>query len=137
MFLEHINMTVADLDRSIDFYSRLLGWKVRWRGETSSGMPAAHIGDDRCYFALFEAKGATPAPTQKSYDLIGLNHFGLVVDDLDLIKVRLGELGVESKSDQTYDPGRHLYFHDPDGVEIELVQYQVNENPIPLASGVS
>ena len=137
MFLEHINMTVADLDRSIDFYSRLLGWKVRWRGETSSGMPAAHIGDDRCYFALFEAKDATPAPTQKSYDFVGLNHFGLVVDDLDSIKLLLDELGIKSTSEQTYDPGRHLYFHDPDGVEIELVQYQENENPIPLASGVS
>ena len=136
MFLEHINMTVANLDRSIDFYSRLFGWKVRWRGETSDGKLAAHVGDDRSYLALFEARDHTPPPPQKSYDLVGLNHFGFVIDDLDAVKLRLSELGIESKSDQTYDPGRHLYFHDPDGVEIELVQYQENENPVPRLNGV-
>ena len=28
MFLEHVNMSVANLDRTIDFYSKLLGLKV-------------------------------------------------------------------------------------------------------------
>ena len=32
MFLEHVNMTVADLDRSITFYQEVLGLRVRWRG---------------------------------------------------------------------------------------------------------
>ena len=48
MFLEHVNLTVSDLQRSIDLYSDLLGLHVRWQGTTSDGHPAAHVGDDRC-----------------------------------------------------------------------------------------
>ena len=130
MHLEHINMTVADLDRSINFYTRLLDLSIRWKGQTSNGLPAAHIGDDHCYLALFEARTPDPA-TPKDYELVGLNHFGIVVDDLDAMKVRLAELGIEVKSEQSYDPGRHAYFFDPDGLEVELVEYRSTENPAP------
>ena len=37
MHLEHVNLTVGDLDRSIRFYTQLLGWRLRWKGTTSSG----------------------------------------------------------------------------------------------------
>ena len=49
MFLEHVNMSVLDLERTIDFYHRILDLDVRWRGTTTDGTPAAHVGDDRCY----------------------------------------------------------------------------------------
>ena len=44
MQLEHVNLTVANLGRSVEFYQRLLGFGVRWEGETIDGMPAAHVG---------------------------------------------------------------------------------------------
>ena len=57
MFLEHVNLTVSNLDRTIDFYSSLLGLEIRWRRDGSSAdQPAAHIGDGRCYLAIFEAR---------------------------------------------------------------------------------
>lgn len=130
MFLEHINLTVADLDRSIDFYTQLLGCTVRWRGETSNGKPAAHIGDDRWYLALFQARDTTPIPL-KDYDRLGLNHFGFVVEDLDDAKKCLARFGIPVKSEQSYDPGRHVYFLDPDGIEVELVQYAQGEAAVP------
>lgn len=55
MFLEHVNMTVSDLERATRFYQDLLGYRMRWQGKTADGRPAAHVGDDRCYLALFEA----------------------------------------------------------------------------------
>lgn len=130
MFLEHINLTVSDLNRSIDFYSRVFGFTVRWQGQSNNGKPAAHVGDDRCYLALFLARDTTPHQ-RKSYDSIGLNHFGFVVEDIDAIKRRLSEAGITHHSEQTYDPGRHVYFLDPDGIEVELVQYAEHENPAP------
>ncbi len=130
MFLEHVNLTVADLQRSVDFYTRVFGFAVRWQGETSDGKPAAHVGDDRSYLALFQARDTTPLE-RKSYDRIGLNHFGFVVNDIDAIKKRLREAGITHHSEQTYDPGRHVYFLDPDGIEVELVQYAQGESSIP------
>lgn len=123
MFLEHVNFTVADLDRSIDFYCRLLDLRLRWRRAGSDGVTAAaHVGDDRHYLALFEARPGSSRP-QPDYESVGLNHFGFVVDDLDAARERLASLGVTAHSEASYDPGRRLYFYDPDGIEVELVEY--------------
>lgn len=127
MFLEHVNLTVTDLNRSINFYSRLFGIAVRWHGKTSDGRKAAHVGDDRCYLALFEAKITGPVTTD--YEKPGFNHFGLVVDSLDEMKRRLAALDVQPHSEADYEPGRRLYFLDPDKIEVELVEYE----PTPVS----
>jgi catechol 2,3-dioxygenase-like lactoylglutathione lyase family enzyme len=121
MFLEHVNLTVADLNRSVQFYCQLLGLQPRWRGQTTDGKPAAHIGDDHCYLALFEATQAGRA--SQDYESPGLNHFGFVIDNLDEAKARLETLGAETTGEQSYEPGRRIYFIDPDGIEVELVEY--------------
>jgi len=121
MFLEHVNLTVSNVERSMTFYQQIFGFQVRWRGKFASGAEGAHIGDDRQYIALMEAE--VPGRAEQRMDIVGLNHYGFVVDDIDSIKHRLKEMGVEPHSEQTYDPGKHLYFMDPDGIEIELVAY--------------
>ena len=55
MRLEHVNLTVSDLSASEAFYAEVLGLEVRWRGRTSGGQPALHIGNEDMYLALFEA----------------------------------------------------------------------------------
>jgi catechol 2,3-dioxygenase-like lactoylglutathione lyase family enzyme len=122
MFLEHVNMTVTDLDRSIGFYGKALGLRVRWRGTNAEGAPAAHVGDERNYLALFES-GAKGSRGEPDYGQTGLNHFGWVVEDLDSAKARLAELGIQPHHEADYEPGRRAYFFDPDGIEIELVEY--------------
>ncbi len=125
MFLEHVNMSVANLDRGISFYERLLGLHVRWQGTNAGGERAAHIGDDRCYLALFEVGGDGKAGAD--YDHTGLNHFGWVVDDLEAVKRRLVTLNVRPHYEAQYEPGRRLYFFDPDGIEVELVEYPLRD----------
>ncbi len=122
MFLEHVNVTVSDVDRSVEFYKDLFAVKLRWRGKTSDGLEAAHVGDDRHYIALFEAQ--RPGRVDNDYATVGMNHFGLVVDDLEAMKKRLASQGIEPHSEQDYEPGRRLYFFDPDGIEVELVEYE-------------
>ncbi len=122
MRLEHVNLTVADLERSVTFYSRLFGWTVRWSGHTTSGMPAAHVGDADSYVALFEGV-AREVPVD--YEHVGFNHFGVVVDDLDAVKVRLAELDTPISFEPEYEPGRRVYVFDPDGHEVELIDYAV------------
>ena len=122
MFIEHVNITVSDLQKSIDFYSDLFGFQLRWRSPPDDiEQPAAHVGDERSYIAMFEAPRSGRADAD--YDRVGLNHFGLVVEDLARYRTRLGELGVEPHLERDYEPGRRLYFYDPDGIEVELVEY--------------
>lgn len=121
MFIEHANLTVSDVGRSAAFYCELFGFRIRWEGTTRDGRPAAHVGDDRSYLALFQA--ASPGRHQFDYTTVGLNHVGFVIEDLDAARERLATLGIRPRMEADYDPGRRLYFLDPDGIEIELVQY--------------
>lgn len=121
MILEHVNLTVSDLQRSIDFYCRLLDLHIRWHAEPTAENQEAHIGDERTYLALFQAP--EPGHADADYDRVGINHFGLVVDDLDTYRRRLAELQVTPHYEPNYEPGRRLYFYDPDGIEVELVEY--------------
>lgn len=121
MRLEHVNLTVSDLDRSISFYCDLLDLHVRWKGPIDGERLGAHVGDDRCYLALFQA--SADGPVHQDYSRPGLNHFGFVVDDLEDARRRLDQLGATVHYEPRYDPGRRIYTLDPDGHEIELVEY--------------
>jgi len=44
MFLEHVNLTVTNVDRTVAFYRELFGLDLRWEGTTSDGKRAAHVG---------------------------------------------------------------------------------------------
>ncbi|MEH6585008.1 MAG: VOC family protein [Halioglobus sp.] len=121
MRIEHANITVSDVRASVEFYLQLMGGKVRWEGTNSSGRRAAHIGDDRTYLSLFEAADAARAP--QDYAASGFNHLGFEVDDLASYRETLVQMGVQIKGEEDYEPGRRLYFYDPDGIEIELVEY--------------
>ena len=123
MFMEHVNITVSDQQKSIDFYSGLFGFELRWRNSPDDpDPPAAHVGDEQMYIAMFEAPQAARAETD--YDRVGFNHFGFVVQDLDRYRSRLGEMGVQPHLERDYHPGERLYFLDPDGIEVELVEYE-------------
>lgn len=127
MFLEHVNLTVNDLPQSVRFYRELFGFEVRWEGTLDDGRHAVHVGDEKHYLSLFQCR--TPGRASNDYGPVGVNHFGFVVEDLDAMKGRLRSLGVELLSEADYEPGRRLYFLDPNGIEIELVQYE--EAPLP------
>ena len=125
MFLEHVNLTVSDLDRALNFYGTLLGLEVRWSGLSSDGRRAAHLGDDRHYLAFFESAPDARSRVTTDYIGVGINHFGFVVPDLDEAKTRLETLGLAAHHEADYDPGRRLYFFDHDGIEVELVEYEL------------
>jgi catechol 2,3-dioxygenase-like lactoylglutathione lyase family enzyme len=121
MRIEHANISVNDVEASTRFYIDLFGGRVRWEGITELGLRAAHIGDDNTYLALFEASTKGRAP--EDYTATGFNHLGFEVEDLDSYQARLEKMGVSVTREESYEPGRRLYFYDPDGIEIELVEY--------------
>ena len=121
MLLEHVNLTVSDLDRSIAFYCDLLDLNIRWKGLIDDSRLGAHVGDDHGYLALFQA--TKDGEVEHDYLRPGVNHFGFVVDDLEDAQRRLAELGASVHLVGDYEPGRRIYFMDPDGYEVELVSY--------------
>lgn len=122
MFLEHVNFSVPDVDKAAKFYQQLLGFQIRWKGTIGEGRPVIHVGDKRCYIAFFQSDNPGPSP-HNCYQDVGINHLGFVVDNLDAMKSRLQELNITPIPEKPYSPGRRVHFFDPDGIEVELVEY--------------
>ena len=122
--LEHVNVTVSDPERTAKQLCELFGWHIRWQGESLMGGHTVHVGIDDAYLALY-APPETAAGNGKSYDIRGgLNHIGVVVDDLDAAERRVQGAGFEPHSHDDYDPGRRFYFNDHDDIEFEVVSYR-------------
>ena len=119
-FIEHVNITVRDPDRSAALIAGLFGWHIRWQGPAMLGGRSVHVGDDRQYLALYAPAGTPGATFAKGQPL---NHVGIVVDDLDALEAKVIAAGLVPFSHGDYEPGRRFYFLDSDGIEFEVVSY--------------
>lgn len=120
--LEHVNVTVTNPERTAAVLCELFDWKVRWQGDSLMGGRTVHVGKDDSYLALYTH--ATPSQGKSSYATRGgLNHIGVVVDDLEETEQRVKAAGFETHNHADYEPGRRFYFNDHDGIEFEVVNY--------------
>ena len=124
--LEHINITVPDPKATAQMLIDLFEWNIRWEGEAMNGLGySIHVGNVADYLALYSGSGDLNSMAEgANYTTSGaLNHIGVVVEDLDATEEKVKALGFEPHSHQDYEPGRRFYFHDQDGIEIEVVCY--------------
>lgn len=121
--LEHANFTVSDADKTAAWMSDLFGWHIRWQGPSIGGGRSLHIGTEDHYLALYQPGTETEDKPVSYATKGGLNHIGVVVEDIDATEDRVKALGFVPESHADYEPGRRFYFHDNDGIEFEIVQY--------------
>jgi len=120
--LEHANVTVRDPEESAALLSRVFGWHVRWSGPSDMGGRTVHVGTDTAYVALYTPPDDPEAKADPDR-VAGLQHLGVLVDDLDPVEAKVRAEGIEPHHFMTYDPGRRFYFYDHDGIEFEVVAY--------------
>jgi len=124
--LLHTMIRVLDLDKSIDFYTRLLGMKLMRRKDYPSGeFTLAFVGygdeDDNAVIELTHNWGQ-----KQPYDLgSAFGHLAVGVEDIYGTCERLGAEGV--KIPRAPGPMKHggsviAFIEDPDGYKIELIQ---------------
>lgn len=121
--LEHVNVTVSNLQATADWMDYVFGWKLRWQGASIHNGKTAHVGGDDSYIALYQPANDPTPPVDSYHAVNGLNHIAVVVPDLDVIEKRVQLAGFTPRSHADYEPGRRFYFEDADGVEFEVVQY--------------
>ena len=125
MRILHTMIRVGNLDRSIDFYTNVLGMRVLRKTDYESGrFTNVFVGfDDETKAAVLEL---THNWDTKSYDLgSGYGHVAIEVEDAykacDDIRSRGGKVTREA------GPMKHgatviAFVEDPDGYKIELIQ---------------
>ena len=121
--LEHVNLTVADPDATARLLCRLFGWQLRWQGAAMTTGRTVHVGGPDSYVALFSFGDAKPGQADSYRTRGGLNHIAVVVDDLDATEARIKAAGYVPESHADYEPGRRFFFHEDNGIEIEVVCY--------------
>jgi catechol 2,3-dioxygenase-like lactoylglutathione lyase family enzyme len=122
-FIEHVNLTVSDPERSAKLFHDLFGWRLRWQGPARDGGRVIHVGDDAAYLAVYAEPQSQPSTARAWEKGAPLNHVGIQVEDLDEVERRVIAAGLEPFSHGDYDPGRRFYFLDWDGIEFEIVSY--------------
>jgi catechol 2,3-dioxygenase len=109
-----VELTVADLDRSVAWYERALGLRVRSRTST-----AAELGDGvTTVIVLREDAQATPAGRHA-----GLYHYALLYparEELARAAVRLAVTSTQIQGASDHRTHEAIYLADPDGNGIEL-----------------
>lgn len=120
--LDHLVLTVADIDATVDFYTRVLGMEVVTFNE---GRKALRFGTSKINLHQagheFEPKAANPAPGTADLCFIAANPLMDVVDTLDREGVRI-ERGPVSRTGAT-GTILSVYLRDPDQNLIEISNY--------------
>ena len=112
--LNHIQISVSDMDRSLAYYIELLGMRELFREGPLVFLQSAEGND---IFTLRQAEG--PVDTAA----IGLQHFGFAVNREDHAAAvdEVRKFGAEIlEVGQHGDHSLYAYFKDPDGYIIEI-----------------
>ncbi|MBN2312012.1 MAG: VOC family protein [Candidatus Hydrogenedentes bacterium] len=146
--IDHINVVVTDLERSVRFYTELLGFEktryARLEGdwiESVVGLKGVQAevvyvqppAGPRIELIRYHAPAGAVLPETAQANTAGLRHVAFRVDDIRAVCARLEAAGVDVIGPPTpvpggvvqHDAGRKslCYFRDPDGVLLELAEY--------------
>ncbi|MFK7854782.1 MAG: VOC family protein [Granulosicoccus sp.] len=121
--LEHANLTVKDPLETAELFGRLFNWTIRWQGDAIHDGFSVHVGSDDTYLALYKGPTQSNATRSSHETRLGLNHLGVVVEDLTAAEHRVKQEGFATYSHASYEPGKRFYFKDRDGLEIEVIEY--------------
>lgn len=119
--LEHVGIYTDHMDRSIEFYTEVIGMKLVdrvWLGETELAF-LSFPGQESVQVELI---GRDPSSTQEESVV---NHLALTVKDIDAVISRLKEHGYDVPDEwpQTVLDGRKIaFFKGPSGEKLELLQ---------------
>src|SRR5215212_1871471 len=155
--VHHTGIVVSDLERSVAWYREVLGLElltepgpVAEGPELSAGLgvPGAalriatfDVGGDVLELLEYVAP-ASPVDRPLPQNALGSHHVGFRVDDIRATYGELRAKGVEFLSPpQAIDEGilagwRWAYFHDPDGITLELVEVAYERPDAERRAGV-
>jgi catechol 2,3-dioxygenase-like lactoylglutathione lyase family enzyme len=123
--LDHLNMTVRDLEESAGWYGRVFGFERVEEGRTADG-PWAILRSGDALLCIYEhAELGAPDEDAPSHHI---NHFGLRIDDREDWERTVEREGVEVAYGGAirWPHSTAWYVTDPNGYEIEVALWDQN-----------
>ena len=148
--IESITVTVSDLDRAVDFYSKVLTFEKVADREVSgeayehlfgvSGLRVRsarmRLGDEYLELQQFLAPRGRPVPLDSRSNDRWFQHVAIIVSDMTAAYARLRSFNVEHASSgpqrlPDWNPNaggiEAFYFRDPDGHNLEVLQFPADK----------
>ena len=129
--LDHLNMTVANLEESIRWYGDVFGFEVVESG-VRNGAPWAIIQSGEALLCMYEdtSRSGPQQFLKRGGDAHTIYHFGLRITDRDtwLAKIEEHNIHLEYDGEVDYPHSTSWYVFDPTGFGIEIAIW--NEDQI-------
>ena len=123
--IDHVNMSVKNLDESVKFYQDLFGFELK---KDQADRKSKIIGNDSIKLCLYE---------DPDMDLgNGFQHFGLHIENFNEIVAKCREMNIKMPYGVVeWENSRSVYINDPNGYEIDLSSDQGGELVISAQAG--
>src|SRR5215470_18989077 len=143
---DSVDITVSDMDRAVDFYSRVLSFKkvcdTEVAGENYENLEGVfgvrmrvvrmQLGDEFIELTEYLAPKGRPIPAQARSNDRSFQHIAIIVSDMDKAYAGLRQNKVEYASagpqrlpswNRNASGIKAFYFKDPDGHPLEILQF--------------
>lgn len=120
--VHHIAIIVSDIEKAREFYIEKLGFEVireNYRAERSDWKLDLRV-DEHTELEIFAEKN--PPQRVNRPEACGLRHLAFRVESVEETVKELKSLGIECEPVRfdTYTKDKMTFFHDPDGLPIEI-----------------
>ncbi|CAA7391948.1 unnamed protein product [Spirodela intermedia] len=125
--LNHVSFTCENVERSCEFYRRVLGF-VLVRRPSSFDFRGAWLFNYGIGIHLIERSSSPDAPAKPSLIDPKANHISFQCTDVKLVRTKLEEMSIDHvvaavSAEDGVEVGQ-LFFHDPDGNMVEICDCQ-------------
>ncbi|CAL5444623.1 unnamed protein product [Camellia sinensis] len=134
--LNHVSLVCGSLEKSIDFYTNVLGF-VPVRRPNSFNFDGACCSVIK-WITSFAIRRPRTYDEEKQNQSQGQSYFIPGCEIMAMVEKKLKEMGIECMRQMVEEGGIHidqLFFHDPDGFIIEICNYD-NIPIVPLSGEV-
>ena len=123
--LNHLGLSVSNLDQTVDFFVECLGWKESGRDES---YPRSAVSDGTLRLTLWQVDHSLAVNDFQFRQNVGLHHFALEVgteSDLNELAQKIQhypEVIIEFMPELLgTGPRKHMIFNEPGGIRIEII----------------
>ena len=121
--IDHVALAVRDVERSAQWYIDVLGFEHRYK-DVWDGVPT-FIGKGTTAIALFPPRSSASS-SSTSQTPIRMLHLAFRADRKNFLaaQAELKRRGIDFEF-QDHEISHSIYFHDPDGHELEITTYEL------------
>lgn len=118
-----VRYQVKDVDRSLEFYTKHLGFKVEKQFGAAAPFASVTNGNLTLWLSGPKSSGARALPDGRKQEPGGWNRIVLEVDDLKSQVAAMKKAGLRFRNEIEEGPGgKQIQLEDPDGNPIELFE---------------